>query len=160
MSRNVSAFFENLPKFKVDENVVAHDNIESVIKIFLDRYAHHLPNQWFRQQLEQPFGIELLKSASPDQRQYTFGNIELLVVRTEDSANTQLELIRDFLDAPTFTMMQMNVSSTKSYAALNKEFKEAFSPTEEMLDRLYSADYFRAFYTTTEQQDIRAKWSA
>ena len=159
MSRNVSAFFENLVHSGVDEQVANRTDIDEIIEAFLDRYPHYVPERWFRDHLEEPFGIDLMRVATPEQRHYVFDRVEVLIIRAEDGDARQLELMREFLDAPDLEMVRMNDSTAKSYAELNRRFKLAFVPSPAMLDRLFSADFFRAFYTPEEQTSIRAYWA-
>ena len=157
MSRNVSAFFENLANFGITPN--STENIDDVVQTFVEKYHHRIPLHWFDMQLRKPFGIDLMRSSKSAKRQFAQGKFEVLVLRTEDSDQDTNQSIQDFLACENFELQRMNVGEDKPYADLYKAFKEAFVPSTEMLSLLFDANYFQKFYTATEQAQIRAKWA-
>ena len=158
MSRNVSAFFENLSHFNVSS--VSGQNIDELIDIFLSHYPQWTPLNWFRREILKPLGIDVLALATSESRVFSYNRLQVLVLRTEDDDEETNQRVRKFLGAEDFKLMRMNVGEEKPYANLYSEFKAAFSPSSDLLDWIFSADYFRLFYTVEEQAQIRADWES
>ena len=155
MSRNVSAFFENLERYGIQ-----HDStdVRAAIDTFLRRYPHQVPVNWFNLQVKLPLGIDALQAAPGIPYRFLGTPFELLNVRVEDADQTIERQLNEFLDTTNLKLKQANVGDQKPYAALYAAFRREFQPPKALVDTLYEADYVRALYSTDEIREMRSRW--
>jgi len=156
LSRNVSAFFENLDRFDVEET---SKDVNLAIRTFIERYPHTLPIRWFEQQMAQPLGVDALKAEPGKPYLYPDTPFELLILRAEDPDEDKEEALREFLEYPTLRLSLANVSENKPYAELYSAFKREFRPPPEMVDMLFDAPYVQRFYSPEERHRMKDRWN-
>lgn len=125
-------------------------------------YAVQAPLFWFAEEIEQPFGFDLLAQPFDRDQGYQLlehGGIRLLLYRQEDApAGIEAGLAR-LLPGSQITLARVNDASHKGEAAIYARLKESFRLPREALARIYDNPYVRHFY---DQQDIDgfvARWA-
>ncbi len=156
MSRNMSAFFENLERFGLHDDG-AYD-MDELITIFMQKYPHHIPINWFKTQVTIPLGLKLFEEKWGIPRRAQIGRFDVLVDRLEDSDEDREQTLRDFLECPELKLNQINVGQEKPYSELYSAFKAQFRPSTAMLNMLFNSDYVRCFYSKEERDTMRNRW--
>lgn len=155
LSRNVSAFFNNLTRFGIDEQT---SDVDLVIRTFLERYPHHIPIRWFDLQVKQPLGIDPYEAKAGTPHVFANTKYELLVVRVEDSDSRIESQLQEYLDNPSISLQRENVGDQKSYKDLYGSFRSTFRPPKSLIQTLYEAEYVKAFYPENEVAHMRSFW--
>lgn len=162
IGRNVSAFFEN---FERDTGVAYAESrltINDLTRLFLERYHHEIPLEWFDQCVLAKFGIDVFATPFPDSGIciYTHNNVRLLVARCETDDSVKARAIGDFLGIPGFTITNANVGEEKDYAPTYKAFKASVVLPPEYVDEMCESKYFNHFYSKEVIAATREKWIA
>jgi hypothetical protein len=166
VQRNVSAFFENLTELVPDaEARRSRDELTTSFlrDVFLDRYEHSAPLTWFPAQLEPVFGVDVYATrfdAARGTDVYESPRGRLLLIRLEDLGTQGVPAIREFLGLDRFSLVQKNISSGKSYAGIYEAFGREIVLPDDYLDRMYDSQYARHFYTDSEIDAFRRRWTA
>ena len=160
ISRNISAFFQNLTIFtqaKVDSFA---DSTESLIQKFLDSYPHEMPLVWFQDHIERNFSINVFEHPFPESGYVHISrdNLHLLILRAEISDKLKEEAISSFLKMPNFKLTRSNVGSSKDYAKLYKNFKDSLILPQTYLDQMYDSLYFKHFYAGKIGVELSERW--
>lgn len=160
VGRNVSAFFQCFER----ETGVAYSNarfsLEELRSIFLAKYIHDLPADWFDKNILANFGIDVFARPFPTEGTcvYTRNNIRLLVVRSEIDDRAKVAAISDFLGLRGFRLENTNIGDEKEYASTYKAFKRQIKLPAEYVERMGASKYFRHFYDQATLAAARAKW--
>lgn len=117
---------------------------------------------WFDEELAPTLGIDVF--AHPFDPDAGYGIIEtpavrLLVLRQESLAAAPAALAR-FLDLPEpLALPTENDAATKSYAALYAAVVASARLPADVLDRAYDSRFATHFYSPTERDEQRARWT-
>lgn len=161
IGRNVSAFFEN---FERDTGVAYADSrltIDELTRLFLEKYHHEIPLEWFDQSILAKFGIDVFATPFPESGvcTYTRNNVRLLVARCESEDSVKARAIGDFLGIPGFAIANANIGEDKDYAPTYKAFKASAVLPPEYISRMCGSKYFTHFYPEDFIEATRAKWN-
>ena len=126
ISRNISAFFANLINYIPDTTINSY-NLDVYTKIFIEKYPHHVPLEWFDKEPKETLGIDVFSHPFPRDEGYlhiTNGNIDWLIMKSEiDDLKKQKEL-QNFLDIKEINLLNKNVATAKDYASTYQHFKK------------------------------------
>ena len=164
VSRNLSAFFENLPEYIQREELLAldrGDQLQALKEAFLQAYPHQIPLTWMEDELESFLGVDIFQQDFPVQdgcQIIPSENAHLLILRTEDLNRRAPEALRTFLGIADLTLSDRNQADQKWYSSLYQDFKDWLTLPEAYLEEMYSSRYARHFYTPGEIESFRARW--
>ncbi|MBW4574477.1 MAG: putative capsular polysaccharide synthesis family protein [Aphanothece sp. CMT-3BRIN-NPC111] len=163
--RNISDYFQNidnyLPNF-IDRYKEGSLKIDEITNNFLENYRHDRPLYWFNQEIKEVFNIDVLSVDFPKQKGYKiFANehLNLLVIRLEDLNRCYADAFKEFLGIEQFKLTAANVAAGKQYDIAYKEIKDTIELPHWYLEKMYSSQYVRHFYTHEEIENFRLKWS-
>jgi hypothetical protein len=161
ISRNISAFFENL-KYKLDSNASLNDlNISDLIERFLKEYPHSVPLDWFDNEMKNVTGIDVFQKEfhySKKYELYKAKNIELLLIRIDLDDGEKALLIKKFLKIKDFEIIRYNIGERKSYSQIYETFQEKICLPESYLNNMLDSKFTKHFYSQKEIEGIRKKW--
>jgi hypothetical protein len=83
----------------------------------------------------------------------------MIVLRQEDPSEPKEAELNWLFDRNDIALPEVNVAWQKSYAEAYDRFKAAFVAPPDMLERLYDSAMVRHFYTDTERERLRQRWS-
>jgi Putative capsular polysaccharide synthesis protein len=148
VSRNISAFFQNLERETGSPFAESRFSLEELRTIFLERYDHELPLEWFDRNIRAIFGIDVFATPFPacGVETYERGKVRLLVIRSEIDDTAKVRAIGDFLGLPAFRLVNTNVGADKEYADVYRAFKSQVQLPREYVERMRGSKYFRHFY--------------
>lgn len=162
VGRNVSAFFQNLEAITGLDKEAVLCNADKLQAYFLNSYKHSVPLDWFDVEVQETLGIEVYAQPFPKEKGYIEfqnGPFELLVLRAELPDGEKAEAIQRFLGLRRFEIGRENVSARKWYADLYDHFKQHLALPQEHLDAMCTAKYTRHFYTASEIEAMRVRWT-
>jgi hypothetical protein len=162
VGRSVSNFFHDFARFV---GVAPEESTHTVPELVdvLVAHEHQLDeSRWFPREFAPALGLDVYAHPFPHEeggQVLRSGGGEVLVLRLETPDERKERLIADFLGEPGFRLATANVGLDKAYADAYRAFRgEAVLP-DEYLDRKLSGVYATHFYTPTERDEIRARWS-
>jgi hypothetical protein len=71
---------------------------------------------------------------------------------------TKAEYISDFLKIPPFILRRENTRSEKSDNELYEAFKQSLTIPTELLDKIYTSNLAKHFFSSVEIQELRSRW--
>lgn len=173
--RNISAFFQNLelmfdfwPAEELNSRSV-EDVAGRLVEMFLDCYVagnspveyDSDPLTWLDVELKPVFGVDVFARPFPVSRGYdTYGsaNSRVLLVRLEDLDRVANTAFAEFLGTGVANVVRSNDAADKVYADVYRRFKKLLKIPRQYVDRMYSSQYSRHFYTPAELAAFRAHW--
>jgi hypothetical protein len=158
IAQSVSAFFQPAARHGYIDSTTT---VADLHRRFADR-LERVPLRWFETHLEPALGIDVYHHGFDPSVGYQIistDTVRLLVLRCEDlhSAPRGLAELLD-RDRPV-PVPQLNVGAEKEYGDLYRRFLRSLRPTEAQLDRAYSSRLVRHFYTPTEIDRFRTRWT-
>jgi hypothetical protein len=162
LSRNISAFFENIRAFGFPEDP-ADIPIQRLLDTFVSKYGHHIPATWFDAQVLEVFGIDVFAEPldfSSGGHVIHGGSADLLLLRMEDANEIREEAIRRFAGLASFQLATLNSGEDKPYRGAYRRFVKQFRPQAEFVDQLYGSRFARHFYSSDELIRFRDRWVA
>lgn len=160
ISRNISAYFQNLAYFTKGTPGKGPASTNLLIENFLHKYPHDLPLTWFQNHLERNFDINVFEHPFPDEGFTTMSrdNLKVLIMRAETDDKAKEKAVSSFLQIPNFKLSRSNVGSNKEYAKIYKNFKATLKLSPAYLDRMYGSRYFKHFYSGQIGLELSDRW--
>jgi hypothetical protein len=166
VARSVDSFFQNLDEYFPDwKERYANEKLglDELRESFLDDPAiHHAADSWFDAQLKPLFGIDVYASDFPIEAGYKIyessPRARLLLMRLEDLNDCAQRAMLEFLGLEDFKLYDANGSADNTCADLCQAFKAKALPRE-YVDRMYSTRFARHFYTESQIEGFRHKWT-
>lgn len=159
----ISAFFKNLDRimgkpmahtaFSIDELIAAFHRTEG---------KGDFQFRWFDEQVRDVVGIDVFETPFPTEigyQTYQHGNVDLLIVRSELADEVKGRAIAEFLGLPSLELRRLNRSNDHSYAKVRQQFDAEIKLNPEPLDTWLSSRLVQHFFSVTEIEEIRQKWS-
>ena len=161
ISRNISAFFQNLDGMvgKSDAHQLATDEL---IESFLTGYPHDVPLTWFEKELLPTTGIDVYSKPFPFDVGYTtfeHEKVRALVMRHNLDDEKKASSLCEFLKLDELSMRKANVAEQKTYADASRQFLDSIKLPESYVDRMLSSKYATHFWSDAELQKIRERWT-
>jgi hypothetical protein len=167
VARTVSAFFRHFrlnhpelgPGYEADPA-----NVDRLIELFLadDEHERQFALGWFDREIRDVFGIDVFGSEFPvdaGHAVHSDAKCSLLLVRTEDLARIGGGAIASFLGLPELRIERENASAHEPYAEAWSHFIDRIRIPDPYLDVMYGSRLARHFYTASEIEAVRARWS-
>jgi lipopolysaccharide biosynthesis protein len=166
VARNVGTFFHNLSDFIPDwrmRHAAGQLDMAFLKKMFLEAETlHDAPGEWFENQLQPVFGIDVFANSFPRETGYAIyrndPDSDLLVIRLEDLDRCARDAMREFLGLEGFEIIKRNMGDEKEYGDIYKSFKKILLP-KEYVERMYATPYARHFYSAEEIDTFYRKWT-
>jgi len=162
ISRNFSAFFQNLDFHNINFKDLTEADIYDVINTFLHKYNHDVPLNWFDLQVKIPLGIDVYQYPFPHQTGYQViskDQIRLLIMKCETDDDIKVSAISRFLGIEPFDMPRTNIGNNKDYAQIYKAFKRKIQLPDEYIQRMYESRYTRHFFKSNEIEEFKQYWN-
>jgi hypothetical protein len=154
--RTVSAFFEHWnttnPEFQA-RNAAGTSSVNTLVDEFLNHYFHNTADAWFDAQMRPVFGVDVFDEPFDHARGYQIYQRErakLLVMRLEDLRRVVAPAMQEFLNIPAFSLRAANISETKGYGEIYKQFVERARLPREYIEQMHNTRYARHFYSEQE----------
>lgn len=154
--RTVSAFFEHWsttnPELQA-RNAAGTLSVNSLVDEFLNHYFHNTAGAWFDAQMHRVFKVDVFDEPFDHARGYQIYRrdaVKLLVLRLEDLRRVITPAMQEFLNIPAFTLRAANISETKGYGEIYKQFVERARLPYEYVERMHNTRYARHFYSEQE----------
>jgi hypothetical protein len=168
VARNISSFFYNIDKF-IPNCAALYEkgqiDIADITQCYMQRFHEHsYPLTWFDEEMKQVFGIDVFSanvSLSQEQRVFVYkhGDLDLLVLKTEDIDDIAQKALQEFLQIREFRLKQSNISSEKHYNRVYDDFTRLAQLPESYLSTMYESKYVNYFYRPKEIERFKARWS-
>lgn len=161
VANNISMFFELFDHYTGTQADRADLDVDTVIRIFLERYVHGRPLTWLDSELKRTLGIDVFRYAFPRHLGSTViheDNRSLLVLKCELDDVAKGRAIGDFLGLDDFEIVRSNVTADRPHARLYAEFKRRIRLPGALLDEMYESKFARFFYSEEERARCRERW--
>lgn len=160
IARNVSHFFQDIERFTPRNPLPA--TIEEVQQIFVDRFEHDYPEQWFDEEFLPVTGIDVLGQGfdkGAGFQTYENGRIKALVYKIEATGSDAfVEAFNNFTGLSYQADAKHNVGGNKKYGALYSAFKAGPGFPSEFCVAQHDTRYAKTFYTEDELAKARQKF--
>lgn len=165
IATTMSEFVENNPGVE-DQNIKFDaQGLPALHEFFAKRleYEYDFIAPWFNTEIYNLFGINVLVMPFSRERGYAIfegRHADLLLIRTEDLNRCSREAFATFLNLEDFELIGVNRAEDKglNYARAYSEFKKTVALSDELLDKLYSIEWVRYFYSEEEIESFRLRW--
>ncbi len=164
ISRNISAFFQNLDGFIpgcLQQYRSGSISIEEIIDVFLVKYPHELPLNWLDWEIKSVFDIDVFSVDFPKSDGFFIfrhENVELLLLRLENLGESSHKAFADFLEVESFVIKKNNLAQNKEYFEVYGKVRQSIVFPQEYIDKMYASKYVQHFYSKDEIDRFRAKW--
>jgi hypothetical protein len=165
IGRNISMLFQSLPfwvadKYLKDDSAIRSERPQLLHETFESHVNHHYPLEWFDNEIKALTGIDVFIQPFDHERGYqTYhkDNFSLMVIRT-DKLNQSQQAISEFLGQE-IQVVHDNQSENKWYSPLANEFKRSYQLKPEFVEEMLSAKLTKHFFTVSEINNIKNKYS-
>lgn len=117
--------------------------------------------EWFNKELKAVFDMDVYDYSFDQENGYTIiekNNISVLVLKLEKLDNLE-PVVRNFLQAEDFELINGNENTSKPYQYMYKEFKRNIKLPQSYINRYYKGNpYMDHFYSKEEQERFLQKW--
>ncbi len=166
VAMKISAFFQILHEYIPDwESRLKHGKLSMEE---LDDILYHKQElgtsgleSWYDSQIKPLWSIDVFEQPFSREKGYEiyhFKNINLIIIRLEDLNRVAEQAFDEFLGIKDFKIINVNVGEDKPYAALYQQFKQRPLP-DAYVDAIYKTRFARHFYTDSEIEQFRNKWT-
>jgi hypothetical protein len=165
----VSNFFQSTTRHELDslEGDALFEKVATLLK------EHILwtndPNNilagmnWFDSQLKEVFGFDIFSKAfdrSVGYGIYRAENADILIIRLEDLSRCAPEAFDKFLGLKNFNLRIANESAGKLDKKVYQRVKASVGFPEEVVESFYNTRYVHYFYSESEIQAFKQRWTA
>ncbi len=173
IARNISWFFQIIhcecvfPQFfrKYQEGLITMDDI--INKFWAQNFVYGKQYDWFEEELEAVFGIDIASIDFPKEKGYAIANfpdqnVEVLVLKLEKLDSCLKEALETFLgienlDCERFD--RVDFLEGDDYL-IYENLRKSLTFTDEYIEEIYSQPLVRHFYTDEEINKFKRKWSS
>ena len=162
LSRNVSAFFQN---FKRDTGLEFSNHkleVSELLNLFLENYPHNACLEWFDRHFRPTFNIDVFSEKFPIKRKwnvYKKGSTKVLIYRCDLDKKEQLKVISDFLGVEISKWKYSNISGTKEYNQIYREFCLSAKLPDIYIKLINNSSFCKHFWNEKERIETSKKWS-
>ena len=166
IARNVSVFFLSIDAFVKDfDQRFRRGELDhaKLLEIFLERFPHDQPLDWFDREMRDVFGIDIYTEPFPQDKGYQIlrtERVDVLAIKLEQLNHCHADAFRDFLALEVEGLAQTHVTEQDPDRTMYKDFVRQAVLPDEYLDRMYQSRFARHFYTDAEIAGFRKKWSS
>jgi len=162
LSRNISAYFQNLSDIFGAESAHLAMSQEELLAGFLNRYPHSIPLEWFDKEMRRSLGIDVYQYRFPHERGWARikrGNYSLLLIRHDLNDSQKIQQVEKFLGVCSIVMTSTNIGKDKPYRYSYDRFIREVKFDRSFLDQMLNSKYARHFYSSEELRALNERWS-
>ena len=166
VARNVSVFFLSIDAF-VDNFHERYSSGEldnqQLLAIFLEKFPHHQPLEWFDHEIRAVFGIDILNYPARKEQGYQIihsDNVDLLLIKLEQLNACHQQAFQEFLGVEIHNLRNTHITENDPGRPMYADFVKNTVFPEDYLDQMYTSDFAQHFYTDSEISSFREKWSS
>lgn len=165
VARNVSVFFLSIEDFVEDffgRCRRSELRNEQLVKTFLQKFPHQQPLEWFDFEIRDLFGIDVYDHPFPQDQGYQIirtDHVDLLLIKLEQLNQCYRNAFRDFLGVDIPELSHTHVTEQDPTKPMYAGFLRGAVMPPDYLDRMYQSQFARHFYTASELEGFRSKWS-
>ncbi|MEE9338620.1 MAG: putative capsular polysaccharide synthesis family protein [Methylococcaceae bacterium] len=162
ISRNISAFFQNLDIYFPDYN--RNDskyNSQEIIRVFFQDFTHNRVLDWFDNEIKALLDLDIYAIPFDKERGYqvySSDNFSVLVIKMEKITDVASEAMCQYLKIDHINLSDSNKSDDKFYSKIYREVKDNILIPEDYLTTMYESKYCKHFYLNKEIKVFRDKW--
>jgi len=160
IARNLSSYFEHLDSIWQRADAHVHVPMEDLIVGFRERFPHDEPLTWFDDEVLPATGIDVYASPFPSSGQATLrhGQLDLLILKTENSDAQKSAALCEFLGVPSIQLTSVNRTADKRKGDVYRRFVETIRFDTAFLDSMLESRYTRHFYSPDEIEAMRRRY--
>jgi hypothetical protein len=175
VARNVSVFFLAIDVFlrdfqqrHKDEGIDFQEKYRKgeidnplFLKIFLEEFPHNEPIDWFNDEVNDVFGIDVLEHPFPIDQGYQIirsGNVDMLLLKLEQLDVIHHKAFQEFLGVDIPGLRTTHVTELDPAKPMYADFVKNTSFPESYLNRMYTSEFAQHFYSENEISSFRNKW--
>lgn len=165
VARNISWMFHNLNHTIKSNNyelpMDTKDTLQFINYIYFNHVNKEIPFVWFHEEFCKTTKINVFDFPFDKDKGYSLierKNIKVLIL-TLEKLNENAEIIKKFTGIKNFRIEHYNDSKDKKYHKLYSLFKSNLALNKEKLDFYYENEVVKHFYSDTQIQLFRKKWS-
>lgn len=164
VARNLSVFFLSIETFipgffqRHARGAITHDEI---LGVFIDRFPHEQPINWFDEELRDVFGIDVYHTPFPGDSGYQIieeAGASLLLIKVEDLDRCYRDAFKSFLGIDIPALKQTHVTAQDPSYSMYRDFMAHVKLPVDYVERLYDSQFARHFYSEQERASLRARW--
>jgi len=172
IARNISWFFQIIdcacvfPEFfiKYEKGLITMDDI--IKKFWSQNFVYGKQYDWFEEELEAVFGIDIASIDFPKEKGYAIANfpdrnIELLVLKLEKLDSCLKEALETFLGVENLNCERLDRADflDENDYLIYENLRKSLTFSDEYLEEIYDQPLVRHFYTDEEINKFKHKWS-
>jgi len=173
IARNISWFFQIIhcacvfPEFfiKYEKGLITMDDI--IKKFWSQNFVYGKQYDWFEEELEAVFGIDIASMDFPKEKGYAIANfpdrnIELLVLKLEKLDSCLKEALETFLGVENLDCERLDRADflDENDYLIYENLRKSLTFSDEYLEEIYDQPLVRHFYTDEEINKFKLKWSS
>jgi len=173
IARNISWFFQIIdcacvfPEFfiKYEKGLITMDDI--IKKFWSQNFVYGKQYDWFEEELEAVFGIDIASIDFPKEKGYAIANfpdrnIELLVLKLEKLDSCLKEALETFLGVENLNCERLDRADflDENDYLIYENLRKSLTFSDEYLEEIYDQPLVRHFYTDEEINKFKHKWSS
>jgi hypothetical protein len=166
IARNVSVFFLSIDAFVDDfqrRYRMGELDHKALMEIFLEKFPHEQPLQWFEQEIGEVFGIDVYDHPFPEGQGHQVirtGHVDLLLIKLEQLNDCYQAAFQDLLEVEIPRLKHTHVTEQDPSKPMYSDFVRTAVFPDDYLDRMYESAFAKHFYTRAERDAFRSKWSS
>lgn len=156
IARNVSAFFQNLRAFGLED-----DSVSARLDWFLNKYPWQVPLNWFDAEFKVHTGIDVFAYTFDVSRGWgklLSGDLSVLLLQVEISDEAKQRAIADFLGHPIPAIAKANNAADKAYAKEYRAFLSEIRLSEALVTEMLGSKYVTHFYSPSQIAKFKDHW--
>lgn len=173
IARNISWFFQIIdcacvfPEFfiKYEKGLITMDDI--IKKFWSQNFVYGKQYDWFEEELEAVFGIDIASIDFPKEKGYAIANfpdrnIELLVLKLEKLDSCLKEALETFLEVENLNCERLDRADflDENDYLIYENLRKSLTFSDEYLEEIYDQPLVSHFYTDEEINKFKLKWSS
>jgi hypothetical protein len=169
IARNLSAFFHSMAYWFPElqsistKNEYTRADFEKIKEAFLLNYNHDRAFLWFDQELHEVFGVDVYQDQFSKRRGYQIyqkAQTRVLVLKLERLDEIWFQALNEFIayDLIKKELVKSNLADFTRYKDIYQQFINWLVLPERYIERMYSSQYMRHFYTEDEIAGFRNTW--
>jgi hypothetical protein len=161
ISRNVSAYFQNLDQLWGMDNAHARLSMEQIIEGFFQKQPHERALNWFDREFKAILGVDVY--AHPFDLAEGFQHLQqqslqILILKTSLDDQIKARELGRLVGTNNLSFVQKNLGAEKSYSAVYDQFVRSIQLPDEYVKGMLEHRFTQHFFSPSEIDAIRRKW--
>lgn len=159
IARGISAFMSVFNAYIMDSDQSVQEQVLEFIEAA--SITNYVFSHWYHVEFEKALGIDVHQYPFDREKGYGFikeNNFDILLL-TLERLNDNVEVIRQFLDAPDFEIITFRVGAEQEYKYIYEDIIKNLKIPYEIIERYYvNNSKMEHFYTEEDIETFRKKW--